>query len=157
VVLGGGTGTFTVLTGLKRHPVELSTVAPIADRNGLTGVLPSDDIRQCLIALSSGDKVMRRVFATASRAVRSRAILWAICFCQRSKSCAAIRSRLWSRPSRSCASAAKSVIEVENVWNAVSQLAQTTRRNIGIFARRTTLRARPGLGPYPRSSSRRTP
>lgn len=70
VVLGGGTGTFTVLTGLKRHPVELSAVVSIADNGGSTGVLrdelgvlPPGDIRQCLVALSSGDEMMRRVFS----------------------------------------------------------------------------------------------
>jgi len=70
VVLGGGTGTFTVLTGLKRHPVDLSAVVSIADNGGSTGVLrdelgvlPPGDIRQCLVALSSGDEMMRRVFS----------------------------------------------------------------------------------------------
>lgn len=70
VVLGGGTGTFTVLTGLKRHPVDLAAVVSIADNGGSTGVLrdelgvlPPGDIRQCLVALSSGDEVMRRVFS----------------------------------------------------------------------------------------------
>jgi uncharacterized cofD-like protein len=69
VVLGGGTGTFTVLSGLKRHPVELSAVVTVSDNGGSTGilrdelgVLPPGDIRQCLVALSSGDEMMRRVF-----------------------------------------------------------------------------------------------
>ncbi len=70
VVLGGGTGTFTVLSGLKYHPVELSAVVSIADNGGSTGVLrdelgvlPPGDIRQCLVALSSGDDILRRLFA----------------------------------------------------------------------------------------------
>ncbi|MCI0479090.1 YvcK family protein [Candidatus Uhrbacteria bacterium] len=68
-VLGGGTGTFTVLTGLKTHPVELAAVVSSADDGGSTGVLrdelgvlPPGDIRQCLVALSSADEIMRRVF-----------------------------------------------------------------------------------------------
>lgn len=69
VVLGGGTGTFTVLSGLKLHDVDLSAVVSIADNGGSTGVLrdelgvlPPGDIRQCLVALSTGDEIMRRVF-----------------------------------------------------------------------------------------------
>lgn len=68
VVLGGGTGTFTVLSGLKRHPVELSAVVSMSDNGGSTGVLrseygvlPHGDIRQCLVALSAGDELLRRV------------------------------------------------------------------------------------------------
>ena len=69
VVLGGGTGTFTVLSGLKYHPVDLSAVVSIADDGGSTGilrdelgVLPPGDIRQCLVALASGDQVLRDLF-----------------------------------------------------------------------------------------------
>lgn len=69
VVIGGGTGTFTVLSGLKRHPVRLSAIISVADNGGSTGVLrdelgvlPPGDIRQCLVALSSGDEIMRRAF-----------------------------------------------------------------------------------------------
>lgn len=69
VVLGGGTGTFTVLSGLKKHPIELAAVVSIADNGGSTGVLrdelgvlPPGDIRQCLVALSEGDDILRRLF-----------------------------------------------------------------------------------------------
>ena len=69
VVLGGGTGTFTALSGLKYHPVDLSAVVSIADNGGSTGVLrdelgvlPPGDIRQCLVALASGDDILRRLF-----------------------------------------------------------------------------------------------
>ena len=68
-VLGGGTGTFTVLSGLKYFPVELSAVVSIADNGGSTGilrdelgVLPPGDIRQCLVALASGDDILRNLF-----------------------------------------------------------------------------------------------
>jgi uncharacterized cofD-like protein len=68
VVIGGGTGTFTVLTGLKRYPVELSAVVSMADDGGSTGilrdelgVLPPGDIRQCLVALSTSDRLMRKL------------------------------------------------------------------------------------------------
>ncbi len=68
VVLGGGTGTFTVLSGLKKYPVELSAVVSMADDGGSTGilrdelgVLPPGDIRQCLVALSTSDLLMRKL------------------------------------------------------------------------------------------------
>lgn len=69
VVMGGGTGTFTILSGLKHHPIDLRVIVSIADNGGSTGilrdelgVLPPGDIRQCLVALSQEDDVMRRLF-----------------------------------------------------------------------------------------------
>jgi uncharacterized cofD-like protein len=66
VVIGGGTGTFTVLTGLKRYPLNLTAVVAMSDDGGSTGilrdelgVLPPGDVRQCLVALSSSDQLMR--------------------------------------------------------------------------------------------------
>lgn len=60
VVIGGGTGTYTVLSGLKKHPIYLSAIVSMADDGGSTGVLreefgilPPGDIRRALIALSS--------------------------------------------------------------------------------------------------------
>ena len=68
VVIGGGTGTFTVLSGLKKYAVDLSAVVSMADDGGSTGilrdelgVLPPGDIRQCLVALSTSDLLMRRL------------------------------------------------------------------------------------------------
>lgn len=67
--MGGGTGTFTVLSGLKHYPVDLSAIVSIADNGGSTGilrdelgVLPPGDTRQCLVALSAGDDVLRSLF-----------------------------------------------------------------------------------------------
>lgn len=69
VVMGGGTGTFTVLSGLKHYPVDLSAIVSIADNGGSTGilrdelgVLPPGDTRQCLVALSAGDDLLRNLF-----------------------------------------------------------------------------------------------
>jgi uncharacterized cofD-like protein len=66
VVIGGGTGTFTVLSGLKKYPLELSAIVAMADNGGSTGilrdelgVLPPGDVRQCLVALSHSDQLMR--------------------------------------------------------------------------------------------------
>lgn len=65
VVIGGGTGNFTVLKGLKEYPVELSAIVSMADDGGSTGilrdelgVLPPGDVRQCLVALSNSSRLM---------------------------------------------------------------------------------------------------
>jgi len=72
VVIGGGTGTFAVLTGLKRHPVELSAIVSMMDDGGSSGrlrdefgILPPGDVRRCLLALASEDldsRLLRQLF-----------------------------------------------------------------------------------------------
>ena len=69
VVIGGGTGTFTVLSGLKKYLHNLTAVVSMADDGGSTGrlrdelgVLPPGDIRQCLVALSEADLLLRDLF-----------------------------------------------------------------------------------------------
>jgi len=66
VVIGGGTGNFTVLKGLKNYDVDLSAIVSMADDGGSTGilrdelgVLPPGDVRQCLVALSDSSRLMR--------------------------------------------------------------------------------------------------
>lgn len=66
VVMGGGTGNFTVLRGLKKHSLDLSAIVSMADDGGSTGilrdelgVLPPGDVRQCLVALSDSSRMMR--------------------------------------------------------------------------------------------------
>ena len=68
VTIGGGTGSFVLLSGLKRHPVSLSAIVSMADDGGSTGVLrdelgvlPPGDIRQCLVALSDSSDEMRQL------------------------------------------------------------------------------------------------
>jgi len=68
VVMGGGTGNFTVLRGLKNFNVALSAIVSMADDGGSTGVLrddlgvlPPGDVRQCLVALSNSSKLLRSV------------------------------------------------------------------------------------------------
>lgn len=70
VVAGGGTGTYTVLIGLKKHPVDLSAITSSADSGGSSGalrddygMLPPGDNVQCLIALSECDPILRDVFS----------------------------------------------------------------------------------------------
>ncbi len=66
VVIGGGTGTFTALTGLKKYPFNLTAIVTMTDSGGSTGmlrdelgVLPPGDVMRCLVALSTQDKLMR--------------------------------------------------------------------------------------------------
>lgn len=68
--IGGGTGGFTVLSGLHEYPLHLSAIVSMADDGGSTGVLreefgtlPAGDIRRALIALSdSNKKVLSELF-----------------------------------------------------------------------------------------------
>lgn len=69
VVIGGGTGTFTVLSALKKYPVRLSAIVSMADDGGSTGilrdqygVLPPGDVRRALVALSPSD-TLRKLFS----------------------------------------------------------------------------------------------
>ena len=68
VTIGGGTGSFTVLSGLKKYPAELSAIVAMADDGGSTGilrdelgVLPPGDVRQCLVALSESSEKLREL------------------------------------------------------------------------------------------------
>src|SRR3989338_8431349 len=69
VTIGGGTGSFTLLSGLKKYPVNISAIVSMADDGGSTGVLrdelgvlPPGDVRQCLAALSESSDLMRQLF-----------------------------------------------------------------------------------------------
>jgi len=69
VVIGGGSGNFMVLSGLKKYPVELTAVVCMSDDGGSTGilrdemgVLPPGDVRQCLVALSHSSQTLRDLF-----------------------------------------------------------------------------------------------
>ena len=68
VTIGGGTGSFTLLSGLKKYPLELSAIVSMADDGGSTGilrdelgVLPPGDVRQCLVALSDTPDMLREL------------------------------------------------------------------------------------------------
>ncbi len=70
VIIGGGTGTFTLLAGLRKFPSNNSVIVSSADDGGSTGVLrrelgvmPAGDIRQCLVGLSYTDPEMRKIFS----------------------------------------------------------------------------------------------
>ncbi len=60
VVIGGGTGSFTLLSEFKHWTNNLTAIVNMADDGGSSGelrdefgVLPPGDIRQCLVALSN--------------------------------------------------------------------------------------------------------
>lgn len=63
VVIGGGTGSFTLLRGLKKYTDNITALVNMSDDGGSTGqlrdelgVLPPGDVRQCLVALSDTQK-----------------------------------------------------------------------------------------------------
>ncbi len=72
VCIGGGTGTFVVLRGLKQYPYDLSSIVAMSDSGGSNkrirdefGLLPTSDIRQCFVALSEesgGVGLLRKLF-----------------------------------------------------------------------------------------------
>lgn len=69
VVIGGGTGSFTLLRSLKDHTSNITALVNMADDGGSTGVLrdelgvlPPGDIRQCLVALSDASEELRELF-----------------------------------------------------------------------------------------------
>ncbi|MES2876276.1 MAG: gluconeogenesis factor YvcK family protein [Patescibacteria group bacterium] len=63
-VIGGGTGSFTLLSQLKNYTKHVTALVNMADDGGSTGVLrdelgvlPPGDVRQCLVALSESERV----------------------------------------------------------------------------------------------------
>lgn len=69
VVIGGGTGSYNVLRGLKNFPVDLTAVVTMMDSGGSTGrlrdefgFLPPGDLRRCLLALSGETGLLRSLF-----------------------------------------------------------------------------------------------
>lgn len=63
-VIGGGTGSFTILNTLKAHTSQIAAIVNMADDGSSTGqlrdefgTLPAGDVRQCLVALSDSPKV----------------------------------------------------------------------------------------------------
>lgn len=69
LVIGGGTGTFPVLQGLKKYTGDLAAVVTMMDSGGSSGrlrdefgQLPAGDVRQALLALSNDTSVLRGLF-----------------------------------------------------------------------------------------------
>lgn len=69
VVIGGGTGLSTLLRGLKSYSNNITAIVTVADDGGSSGrlrreigVLPPGDIRNCLAALASEEKLLTELF-----------------------------------------------------------------------------------------------
>ena len=71
VVIGGGTGVFTVLSGLRPYSLNLSAIVSMSDDGGSSGVLrdefgilPPGDIRRAMVALSRHpNKMLAQLFS----------------------------------------------------------------------------------------------
>jgi len=75
VVIGGGTGLSTLLRGLKVYSANITAIVTVADDGGSSGrlrreigVLPPGDIRSCLAALASEEKLLTELFQYRFRA-----------------------------------------------------------------------------------------
>ncbi len=69
VTIGGGTGMSVLLRGLKEHTDNVSAIVTVGDDGGSSGrlrenfgVLPPGDFRNCLIALSDDETLVRDLF-----------------------------------------------------------------------------------------------
>lgn len=69
VVLGGGTGSSTLLRGLKEFPIDLTAIVSVCDDGSSTGVLREEfnipavgDIRRVLVALSETEPLVMKLF-----------------------------------------------------------------------------------------------
>lgn len=69
VVLGGGTGSSTLLRGLKEFPIDLTAIVSVCDDGSSTGILREEfnipavgDIRRVLVALSETEPLVMELF-----------------------------------------------------------------------------------------------
>lgn len=69
VTIGGGTGSFNILQGLKEISSDITAIISMVDDGGSTGVLrdelgvlPPGDVRQALVALSQSTDLTRKLF-----------------------------------------------------------------------------------------------
>lgn len=69
VIIGGGTGTSTLLSGLRKLPVNNSVIVSTADDGGSggrlrkeLGIIPPGDFRQCLLGLSEASPEVKNIF-----------------------------------------------------------------------------------------------
>jgi uncharacterized cofD-like protein len=69
VTIGGGTGLYTLLRGIKSYTNNITAIVSVADDGGSSGrirreagILPPGDIRHCLAALSSDEALLTQLF-----------------------------------------------------------------------------------------------
>jgi len=69
VIIGGGTGSYTVATGLSTTDAMISMLMTMVDEGGSNrvirdefGLLPTSGIRQAIVALSKNKTVLRKLF-----------------------------------------------------------------------------------------------
>ncbi len=69
VVIGGGTGTYTLLSSLRDKPVMLTALLTMVDDGGSNkilrdefGLLPTSGVRQAIVALSHNRSLLRELF-----------------------------------------------------------------------------------------------
>ncbi len=69
VVIGGGTGTYTVLTGLRGLPVSITALLTMVDDGGSNkvlrdefGLLPTSGVRLAMVALAKEQSLLRELF-----------------------------------------------------------------------------------------------
>jgi len=70
-VIGGGSGSFQVLAGLRHHSrLEIRSIVTMMDSGGDSGrlrdefgLLPPGDVRRCLVALSEESALLRELFS----------------------------------------------------------------------------------------------
>src|SRR6266849_5334931 len=70
VTIGGGSGTFSLLSNIKKHPFKISAIVTMSDSGGSSRMLmdefrrqlPLGDLRQSLVALARNGALWREVF-----------------------------------------------------------------------------------------------
>ncbi|MCX8147598.1 MAG: YvcK family protein, partial [Candidatus Woesearchaeota archaeon] len=68
VVIGGGTGLNSILSGLKNYTNNITAIVSVSDEGGSSrklryefGVLPPGDVRNCIVALSDSGPLMAKL------------------------------------------------------------------------------------------------
>lgn len=69
VIMGGGTGSYVVASGLNNMPVKISMLLTMVDDGGSNqtlrdefGLLPTSGIRQAIVALADNQTILRELF-----------------------------------------------------------------------------------------------
>ena len=69
ITIGGGTGLYTLLRGLRQYDLDITAVVTMMDDGGSTGllrdefgILPPGDVRRCIVALSDSPELMKELF-----------------------------------------------------------------------------------------------